>query len=44
MGVVEETSTLVISPNYRQVVSFIAIALFLLARPQGLLGTLRVRR
>jgi branched-subunit amino acid ABC-type transport system permease component len=44
MGVVEETSTLVISPNYRQVVSFIAIALFLLARPQGLLGTVRVRR
>ena len=44
VGVVEETSTLFIPPNYRQVVSFVAIALLLLVRPQGLLGTLRVRR
>ena len=44
LGVVEETSTLVIAPNYRQVVSFCAIACLLLLRPQGLLGTVRVRR
>jgi branched-subunit amino acid ABC-type transport system permease component len=44
VGVVEETSTLVIPPNYRQVVSFIAIALLLLARPEGLLGMQRLRR
>ena len=36
LGVVEETSTLVIPPNYRQVVSFAAIAFLLLLRPQGL--------
>jgi branched-subunit amino acid ABC-type transport system permease component len=44
MGVVEETSTLVIPPNYRQVVSFTVIALLLLGRPQGLLGMQRLRR
>ena len=44
LGVVEETSTLVIPPNYRQAVSFCAIACLLLLRPQGLLGTVRVRR
>ena len=43
-GVVEETSTLVIPPNYRQVVSFCAIALLLLLRPQGLFGVQRIRR
>lgn len=44
LGVVEETSTLVIPPNYRQVVSFCAIAFLLLLRPQGLLGTVRVKK
>jgi branched-subunit amino acid ABC-type transport system permease component len=44
VGVVEETSTLVIPPNYRQVVSFMVIALLLLLRPQGLLGMQRLRR
>jgi branched-subunit amino acid ABC-type transport system permease component len=44
LGVVEETSTLVIPPNYRQVVSFGAIAVLLLIRPQGLLGTARVKK
>jgi branched-subunit amino acid ABC-type transport system permease component len=44
LGVVEETSTLVIPPNYRQVVSFCAIAFLLLVRPQGLLGTARVKK
>lgn len=44
LGIVEETSTLFIPPNYRQVVSFTAIALLLLVRPSGLLGTQRVRR
>ena len=44
IGVVEETSTLVIPPNYRQVVSFCAIALLLLMRPQGLFGAQRIRK
>lgn len=44
LGVVEETSTLLIPPNYRQVVSFLAIAVLLLVRPQGLLGTVRVKK
>jgi branched-subunit amino acid ABC-type transport system permease component len=44
LGVVEETSTLVIPPNYRQVVSFCAIAFLLLLRPQGLLGTVSVKK
>jgi branched-subunit amino acid ABC-type transport system permease component len=44
LGVVEETSTLVIPPNYRQVVSFCAIAFLLLLRPQGLLGSVRIRK
>jgi branched-subunit amino acid ABC-type transport system permease component len=44
LGVVEETSTLLIPPNYRQVVSFLAIAFLLLLRPQGLLGTQKIKR
>ena len=44
VGVVEETSTLLIAPNYRQVVSFCAIALLLLLRPQGLLGVQRIKK
>jgi branched-subunit amino acid ABC-type transport system permease component len=44
VGVVEETSTLLIPPNYRQVISFCAIALLLLLRPQGLLGAQRIKK
>lgn len=44
VGVVEETSTLLFAPNYRQVVSFVLIALLLLMRPQGLLGTQKVKK
>lgn len=44
VGVVEETSTLIIPPNYRQVVSFLAIAFLLILRPQGLFGTARIRK
>ncbi len=44
VGIVEETSTLLFAPNYRQVVSFILIALLLLMRPQGLLGTQKVKK
>lgn len=44
VGVVEETSTLVIPPSYRQVVSFCAIAMLLLLRPHGLLGAQRIRK
>ena len=44
VGVIEETSTMLIPPNYRQVVSFLAIALLLLLRPQGLLGVQRIKK
>lgn len=44
VGVVEETSTLIIPPNYRQVVSFVAIAFLLILRPQGLFGTARIKK
>jgi branched-subunit amino acid ABC-type transport system permease component len=44
VGVVEETSTLFIPPNYRQVVSFLAIALLLILRPQGLLGVAKIKK
>ncbi len=44
VGVVEETSTLFMPPNYRQVISFVAIALLLVLRPQGLLGVVRIRK
>lgn len=44
IGVVEESSTLVIPPNYRQVISFCAIAALLLLRPQGLFGAHRIRK
>jgi branched-subunit amino acid ABC-type transport system permease component len=44
VGVVEETSTLFMPPNYRQVVSFCAIALLLILRPQGLLGMARIKK
>jgi branched-subunit amino acid ABC-type transport system permease component len=44
VGVVEETSTLFMPPNYRQVVSFCAIALLLILRPQGLFGMARIKK
>ncbi|PKP85606.1 MAG: branched-chain amino acid ABC transporter permease [Alphaproteobacteria bacterium HGW-Alphaproteobacteria-2] len=44
IGVAQELSVLVIEPNYRQVVGFVAIALVLLARPRGLLGVEEIRR
>lgn len=44
IGIVEELSTLVISPNYREATAFFAIAFILLLRPQGLLGTVRLRK
>jgi branched-subunit amino acid ABC-type transport system permease component len=44
VGVVEETSTLIMPPNYRQVISFFAIALLLILRPQGLLGVARIKK
>jgi len=44
VGGVEESSTLVLPPNYRQVVSFCVIALLLLLRPYGLAGAQRIKR
>ena len=44
VGLVQEMSILVIEPQYRQAVSFVAIALLLLFRPQGLLGQVRIAR
>jgi branched-chain amino acid transport system permease protein len=38
VGVCEELSLLVLSPNYRSAVGFIAILLVLVVRPRGLLG------
>lgn len=44
IGIVQELSTLVISPNYREATGFVTIAFILLLRPQGLLGTVRLRK
>jgi branched-subunit amino acid ABC-type transport system permease component len=44
IGLVEETSALVVSTTYRQGISFVVLILVLLMRPQGLLGTARIRR
>lgn len=44
VGLVQELSIVVIEPQYRQAVSFVAIALLLLFRPQGLLGQVRIAR
>jgi len=44
IGVAEEMSTLVISPNYREATGFFAITVILLLRPQGILGTARLRK
>jgi branched-chain amino acid transport system permease protein len=38
VGVCEELSLLVLSPNYRSAVGFLAILLVLIVRPRGLLG------
>lgn len=44
IGLVEETSALAVSTTYRQGVSFAVLVLVLLLRPQGLVGTARIRR
>ena len=44
IGIVEELSTMAISPNYREATGFCVIALILLLRPQGLLGTARLSK
>ena len=44
IGLVEETSALAVSTTYRQGISFVVLVLVLLMRPQGLFGTLRIRR
>lgn len=44
IGIVQELSTLVISPNYREATGFFIITLILLLRPQGLLGTVRLKK
>jgi branched-subunit amino acid ABC-type transport system permease component len=43
IGLVEETSALAVSTTYRQGISFMALILVLLLRPQGLLGTARIK-
>ena len=44
IGLVEETSALVVSTTYRQGISFVVLVLVLLMRPQGLFGAVRIRR
>jgi branched-chain amino acid transport system permease protein len=44
IGLVEETSALAVSTTYRQGISFVVLVLVLLARPQGLFGSVRIRR
>jgi branched-subunit amino acid ABC-type transport system permease component len=44
IGLVEETSALAVSTTYRQGISFVVLVLVLLMRPQGLFGTVRIRR
>ncbi|HZV20988.1 MAG TPA: branched-chain amino acid ABC transporter permease, partial [Hyphomicrobiales bacterium] len=44
IGLAEELSTLVISPNYREATGFVAIALILLLKPQGFFGAVRIRK
>ena len=44
IGLVEETSALAVSTTYRQGVGFAVLVLVLLLRPQGLVGTARIRR
>jgi branched-chain amino acid transport system permease protein len=44
IGITEEITTLVMSPNYREAAGFAAIALILLLRPQGLFGMAKIRK
>jgi branched-chain amino acid transport system permease protein len=44
IGITEELTTLVMSPNYREAAGFAAIALVLLFRPQGFFGTAKIRK
>ncbi len=44
IGLVEELSTLAISPNYREATGFASIALILILRPQGLFGRTQIKR
>ena len=44
LGVIGELATLVVDPNYRAGVAFLAIALVLLFRPNGLFGRLEIRK
>jgi branched-subunit amino acid ABC-type transport system permease component len=44
IGVVEELSVLVIPSNYRQAIAFTMIVVLLLFRPQGLFGTVAIRK
>lgn len=39
IGITESVAVLVIGPEYRQAISFLALFLILLLRPQGILGT-----
>jgi len=43
IGLAEETSALLVSTTYRQGISFVALILVLLLRPQGLFGKARIR-
>ena len=44
MGIVGELATLVVDPNYRAGVAFLAIALVLLIRPHGLFGRREIKK
>ena len=44
IGLVEETSALAVSTTYCQGISFVVLVLVLLMRPQGLFGSVRIRR
>ena len=43
-GLVSELATLVIPPNYRIGIPLCVIALILIFRPQGIFGTVYIRR
>ena len=44
MGIIGELATLVVDPNYRAGVAFLAIALVLLIRPHGLFGRREIKK
>jgi branched-subunit amino acid ABC-type transport system permease component len=44
LGVIGELATLIVEPNYRAGIGFIAIALVLMFRPQGLFGVREISR